>query len=122
MRLLYVCALGAIGSGARYLAVEWAARAFGKSFPWGVLGVNVVGSFAIALVATISAARLSDDARVAIATGLLGGFTTYSAFNQDTLKLFEQRNYGTASLYVVATLVVCLVAGVAGTALGKRIC
>lgn len=121
MRLLYVCIGGAVGSGLRYLVVEWAARTFGKSFPWGVLGVNVAGSFLIALVAMISAARVGDDARIAITAGLLGGFTTYSAFNQDTLTLFGQRSYVTAMLYVGATLLACLFAGALGTAIGKRV-
>jgi CrcB protein len=121
MRFVYVCVAGAIGSGLRYLLVEWAARTFGKGFPWGVFGVNMIGSFVIALVAMISASRLGDDARIAIASGLLGGFTTYSAFNQDTLKMLDSRSFGTAALYVAATVLVCLVAGVLGTAVGRRI-
>jgi CrcB protein len=123
MRLFYVCVAGAVGSGLRYLAVEWAARLFGPLSPWGVLVVNVLGSFAIAFVMVVAEARgaLGGDARIAITAGLLGGFTTYSSFNQDTLKLLEQRNYGAAAVYVGATLGVCLVAGVLGTALGKRI-
>lgn len=122
MRLLYVCLGGAVGSGLRYLAVEWSARLVGTSFPWGVLAVNALGSFAIAFVMVVAAAKgaLDGDARIAITAGLLGGFTTYSSFNQDTLKLME-RSYLTAALNVASTIVVCLGAGVLGDALGRRV-
>lgn len=120
-RLLLVCLAGAIGSGARYLVVTWAQRAFGEAFPWGVLGVNILASFLIALVSMIAITRLGPAMRLTLTAGFLGGFSTYSSFNQDTLAMLDKRMYGTAALYVFATLAACLVAGALGTVAGRRL-
>ena len=122
-RLLLVCLAGGIGSGIRYLVVTSAERAFGSSFPFGVLGVNVIGSFLIALVTVLAVtkAELTDTMRVTLTAGFLGGLTTYSSFNQDTLALFDKRLYGTAALYLTATFLTCMLAGVLGTIAGRRI-
>lgn len=122
-RLLLVCLAGAIGSGLRYLVVTWTQRAFGESFPWGVLGVNVVGSFLIALVSVIAVTRaeISPAMRITLTAGFLGGLTTYSSFNQDTLSMLDRKMYGTAAVYLAVTLVTCLLAGVLGTKLGRSI-
>jgi fluoride exporter len=117
-RFLLVCLAGAVGSGLRYLVVEWADR-------WGVLAVNVGGSFLIAIVSVIALSRvdaMSDTTRLALSAGFLGGFTTYSSFNQATLKLVDERAYASALSYVSLTLVACLIAGVLGTIVGKRFC
>lgn len=123
MRLLLVCLAGAAGSGLRYLLVTWTARVLGLAFPWGVLTVNVAGSFLIAAATVIAAARagFSETARLAITAGFLGGLTTYSSFNQDTLKMIEDRAYATAALYVGATLLACLAAGALGAVLARRL-
>lgn len=122
-RLLLVCLAGAIGSGLRYLVVTWTQRAFGESFPWGVLGVNVVGSFLIALVSVIAVTRaeISPAMRISLTAGFLGGLTTYSSFNQDTLSMLDRKLYGTAAAYLLVTLVTCLLAGVLGTRVGRSI-
>ena len=122
-RLLLVCLAGAIGSGLRYLVVTWTQRAFGESFPWGVLGVNVVGSFLIALVSVIAVTRaeISPAMRISLTAGFLGGLTTYSSFNQDTLSMIDRKLYGTAAAYLLVTLVTCLLAGVLGTKVGRSI-
>ena len=122
-RLLWVFLAGGVGSCVRYGTVTLTERFFGQSYPWGVFGVNVVGSFLIALVMVLAVtkASISEDVRIALTAGFLGGLTTYSSFNQDTLKLLDGKQYATAALYVGTTLVVCLVAGVLGTALGRRI-
>jgi fluoride exporter len=115
-RFLLVCLAGAVGSGLRYLVVEWADR-------WGVLAVNVGGSFLIAVVSVIALSRvdaMSDTTRLALSAGFLGGFTTYSSFNQATLKLLSERSYASAVSYTLITLIACLVAGIAGTAIAKR--
>ena len=121
--LLLVCAAGAVGSGVRYLFVTWTQRALGESFPWGVFGVNLVGSFLIALLAIFAVAKaetVTPELRAMLGVGFLGGLTTYSSFNQDTLAMLDRKQYGTAALYVAATIVVCLGAGFAGTALARR--
>src|SRR5262245_34148853 len=89
--LAWVCAGGATGSAARWLVSVWALRAFGPKLPWGTFAVNVLGSFAMGLFMQLgtSGDRLSPTARFAVTTGVLGGFTTYSAFSWETLRLLQ---------------------------------
>jgi CrcB protein len=94
-----------------------AGRLLGTEFPWGTLIVNVVGCFLMSIVAYAGAkAVLSPDLRLTLATGFLGGLTTYSAFNWDTLALVQSGPWlGLVNL--VATLVGCLASGALGLAL-----
>jgi CrcB protein len=116
VRLFLICLGGAVGSGARYLTAVWAVSAFGTKFPAGTVIVNVVGSFLIAIVMQFAT---SHDLRLFLATGLLGGFTTYSAFNEETLMLVRSGATSTALLNVGVTLVACFVAGLAGFAVAR---
>jgi CrcB protein len=105
MQLLWICAAGAAGTGLRHLVTVWAAARWGATFPYGTLTVNIVGCFAIAVVMHVSsAAGWSATTRVVVTTGLLGGFTTYSAFNQETLRLIDQGAGGVALMNVLVTL------------------
>jgi fluoride exporter len=116
-RFLWVCLAGAIGTGARYLVGIFAARALGAGFPWGTLIVNVVGCFFMSIVAYAGAkAALSPDLRVVLATGFLGGLTTYSAFNWDTI-LLVQNGPGLGLVNLAVTLFGCLASGALGLAL-----
>ena len=119
MPLLWVCLGGAAGSGARYLLSTWMLARFGPAFPWGTIAVNVIGSFFLGVVVTSAssaASPISPALRVALATGVLGGFTTYSTFNQDTLRLASEGRLGLAVANVALTVVVCLLSGLAGIA------
>lgn len=118
---MLVCAGGALGSGARYLAQEFFQRKFGVSFPWGTLFVNLLGSFLLGVImwAAFDAKSLSPDARLFLGTGILGGFTTYSSFNAETLALAREGRYGAAFAYLGATVVVALLAGVLGLSVGR---
>jgi CrcB protein len=94
-----------------------AGRALGTAFPWGTLIVNVVGCFLMSIVAYAGAkAVLSPDVRLILATGFLGGLTTYSAFNWDTLALV-QSTPATGLVNLGATLFGCLASGALGLAL-----
>jgi len=120
-RLLVVCLGGAFGSGARYLLSTWVARVAPSAFPAGTLAVNALGSFFIALIMHVG---LSTDAispmwRLALTTGVMGGFTTYSTFNYETTELLREGATGLAFANVAVTIAVCLVAGFLGLALGK---
>jgi fluoride exporter len=121
MRLLWITAGGALGTLARYLLEGWVQRASASAFPFGILAVNVLGSFAIGLVMTVLAERgaLDSTLRLALTTGLLGGFTTYSSFNYQTLELFRAREWLSAGLYLGGTVASCLVAGALGLAAGR---
>ncbi len=118
-RLLLVCAGGALGSGARYLVSLGAARLLGDAFPFGTLAVNVVGSFVIAVVVTAAAdtAAVSPDLRLFLATGVVGGFTTYSSFNHELLTFAARGLLPVAGLYLGLTWLGCLASGAAGVAL-----
>lgn len=109
-RLLLVCLGGALGSGARYLV--------GISLPQGTLIVNLVGSFLIALA--MESMRASD-VRLMVVTGILGGFTTYSAFNEETLRMMRAGTWGPAALNVALTVIGCLAAGFAGVVVARLI-
>jgi CrcB protein len=115
-KLLLVCLGGALGSGARYLVGHWSVTKLGTDFPWGTLAVNLLGSFAIALVMHASSVKpdFSLNTRLFLTAGILGGFTTYSAFNQETLSYFETGELAKAFGYAAMTLLACLAAGYAG--------
>jgi CrcB protein len=117
--LLLVCLGGALGSGARYLVSTWAVRAFGADFPRGTLLVNATGSFVLAAIFALPGSRLSPELRLFLGAGVLGGYTTYSSFNTETLALFDQGSAGLAIANVALTTVGCLGAGLLGLALGR---
>lgn len=123
IRFLLICLGGAIGTGARYLTAVWAATAFGTAFPVGTLLVNIAGSFLLGFIAHIGTATelLSPTMRLALTTGVLGGFTTYSSFNYETTAFFRGGAWLYGSLNVVATVLACLVAGLLGLGLGRLI-
>jgi fluoride exporter len=114
--LLLAAAGGALGSSARYLVNVGAGRLFGMGFPWGTLTVNIVGCFIMGLLVGLGATRLtiSEEARVFLATGVLGGFTTFSAFSADFALLAMRKNYGLATLYLTGSVGLSLLAVFAG--------
>jgi CrcB protein len=116
-RILYVFLGGGAGSVARYLTAIVAERMLGPNFPFGTLTVNLVGCFLIGAINGVAmlTSRISPDARLFLTTGVLGGLTTYSAFNYDALRLFEQGATARASIYAAVTILGCAAAGVLGT-------
>ena len=123
MNFLLVCVGGAVGSGARYLVGTWAVATWGPDLPWGTLAVNLVGSFLIGVVAYLAfdAGTISTGTRLFLATGIMGGFTTYSAFNQETITLALNGRWATAVAYVGATLTGAWFAGLAGRVLTRAL-
>jgi CrcB protein len=122
-RFLWVCLGGAAGSGARYLLAGWVREKTGGGFPWGTLCVNVVGSFVLgAIVQMASTPRsLSATANVAMTVGVLGGFTTYSAFNQEMLESMQAGAWARTAAILFATVVGCLVCGFLGQAAARAL-
>lgn len=123
VRFLAVCAAGALGTGVRYLVALWAGKAFGPSFPYGTLFVNVAGCFLIAVVlqALATSTSISPTLRIALATGFLGGLTTYSSFNYETTALLEGRAYQAAAINVALTTLGCFGAGALGLLVARRV-
>jgi fluoride exporter len=111
-----VCLGGAVGTGARYLLGGLAIRWFGGEFPYGTLLVNVIGSFLIGLVQELAlgAAVVPENVRVVMAVGLLGGFTTYSAFAYESMRLAAAGSWGAAAFNVGLTTVLCFAACLVG--------
>ena len=125
MRLfLLASAGGALGAGARYLVGVLAVSWLGAGFPWGTLFVNVVGSFLMGIVVEGVALRCggSPELRTFLSTGILGGFTTFSAFSLEVVALAERKLPGLALAYVIASVVLAVAALVAGTALVRSLC
>jgi CrcB protein len=120
-RFLLVCAGGAVGTGARYLLSTWLLRFAGPAFPWGTLAVNVLGCFLLGAVMEVGITTdlLSPTTRLTLATGVLGGFTTYSSFNYETLRYLQEDNWLLALANLAATVLICLLAGVLGTWAGR---
>jgi len=119
-RFFLVCLGGALGTGARYLLGGWAQRALGTAFPYGTLIINALGSFLIVIIMYLGSERgvISPGLRVVLTTGIMGGFTTYSTFNYETIRLFQDGALGFGLLNVAATVLVCLLAG----GLGVLVC
>jgi CrcB protein len=122
-RFLLICLGGALGTGARFLISSGMARAFGPEFPRGTILINATGSFLIALVLELSlrTGAISPGMRLFLATGVMGGYTTYSSFNYETLRLAEDGSYGLAALNLAVTVVGCLAAGVLGLAAARAL-
>ena len=106
---------GALGSVTRYLAVNGLAAWLGRAFPYGTLAVNVVGSFlmGLALALLVQRGLLGEPWRAGLMAGVLGGFTTFSAFAGETLLLAQQRP-AAALLNIALHLALCLLAVWAG--------
>jgi CrcB protein len=100
--LLAVALGGAIGAGARHLFNLQALRLFGPNFPWGTIGVNIIGSLLMGVIAGLFAFKvdLSPEWRSFLATGILGGFTTFSAFSLDAANLMQRGDMGLAVAYM----------------------
>ena len=121
-RLLWICAAGAVGTAARYLIGLWAGRRFGPGFPYGTLAVNLIGCFLIALVVELAVTReWPETTRLAMTVGFLGGFTTYSSFNNETMRLAGNGAVGAASVNVLLTLVGGLGAGLLGILVARTL-
>ncbi len=114
--VLWVAVGGAIGAAARHGVNVWSGRWFGTEFPWHTLSVNLIGCFAMGLLTGLLALRLSvpQEARAFLATGILGGFTTFSAFALDFAMLVERKALVAAGVYAAASVLLSLVAVFSG--------
>jgi CrcB protein len=117
--LLQVALGGALGACARYLTGRAVLQWLGQGFPWGTLIVNLAGSFAmgalVVALANLSATRVAP----LLITGILGGFTTFSAFSLDAVTLWERGAPAAAGLYVLGSVIGSVAALLAGMALAR---
>lgn len=118
---LFVAAGGAIGAALRYLTNVGVMRLLGPGFPFGTVAVNVLGSFFMGLLVVVLAAKGGNKFAPFLMTGVLGGFTTFSAFSLDAMTLWERGAILHAAFYVAGTVIVGIAALVAGMAFGRVI-
>ena len=121
--VLWVAAGGAIGAAARHGVNVWAGRTLGGEFPWHTLIVNVLGCFIMGLLVELTAQRLNTtlETRAFLTTGILGGFTTFSAFSLDFALLVERKQFAAALGYGAASVLLSLTAIFAGLALVRSL-
>ena len=112
--LLQVALGGALGASGRYLTTTAVARLMGKSFPWGTMTVNVLGSFAMGVLVVLLAHFSGNRFAPLLMTGVLGGFTTFSAFSLDAATLYERGQVGPAAAYILASVILSVMALFAG--------
>ncbi len=119
---------GGLGSVLRYLAGVQAARSFGAftpldGFPWGTLAVNIVGCAVIGLLYRVLPVPTEGpaDARLLLMTGVLGGFTTFSAFSLEAAQLWQRGDATAAAAYVAASVGLCLIGVALGLWIGKAL-
>ena len=114
---IWIALGGAAGTLLRYgLGLLLAERTLSSGWPLGTLAANAIGSFLLAVVITaLDGAQIAGvDARLVLGVGVLGGFTTYSSFNLETIALAQEGHLARAAAYVAVTVAVCLIAGLLG--------
>ena len=118
-----VAAGGAVGSAARYVMTLVMQRFLGSEFPWWTISVNVLGSFVMGVVMTAIADRWSvgQIGQAFIMVGILGGFTTFSAFSLDAVALLERNAAIEAGAYIIGSVTLSIVGLFAGIALTRLI-
>ncbi len=121
--VLWVALGGALGSAARYGVNVWSGRLLGSDFPWHTLFVNLFGCFAMGALTALMALKLDvgNDVRAFLTTGILGGFTTFSAFSLDFALLVERKSYLAAGAYAAGSVLFSLAAVFAGLHLVRSI-
>ncbi|WP_066660129.1 MULTISPECIES: fluoride efflux transporter CrcB [unclassified Sphingomonas] len=114
---------GAVGAGARHLVGRAALALWGPGFPVGTLAVNVIGAFAMGLLAAWLASRASGDEalRYLLGVGVLGGFTTFSAFSLETVLMIERGEVTTALFYILASVALSIGALFAGLQVSRMV-
>ena len=124
MRLLMLATVGGgIGAGARYLVQSAMMTRLGLAFPWWTFAINVAGSMAMGVLATLIASRYagSPEMRAFLTTGILGGFTTFSAFSLDAANLMDKQQNAAAAFYIVGSVGLSILGLYLGIALAKAV-
>ena len=117
MKIILVIALGgALGSVARYLVGKASLLLWGPDFPWGTLIVNIIGCFIMGLLAGLTAhyTELSQEVKSFLLIGLIGGFTTFSAFALDVVALYQRGAWMVAAGYLSASVIASIIALLGG--------
>lgn len=121
--VFYAALGGAIGASLRYGVNVTSMKLLGANFPWGTMFVNIFGSFAMGVLIAVMAQawNTSHDMRIFLTTGVLGGFTTFSAFSLDFANLWERKEHALALAYAGGSVVLSLMAIFAGLWLARTV-
>ena len=119
MTTLQVAAGGAIGAALRFLSGVGVMKLAGPGFPMAILSVNVIGSFVMGLVVVATAKTGNEQLNPFLMTGILGGFTTFSAFSLEAYTLFERGAVGQAAIYVGASVGLSILGLVLGVSIAR---
>jgi CrcB protein len=114
---------GAIGSVTRYLVGGWFARRFGSAFPYGTYVINVTASFIIGFFLALAQMRagIGPNWRLFVAVGFVGGYSTFSTFEYESVRLLQDGEMLYGMLYLIGSVVTGVASAVAGIALGRWI-
>lgn len=123
MQFFYIGVLGACGCLSRYLVSGWVLRATGTALPFGTLAVNVIGSFLLGLIMVGSqqSTLLSPEVRLGITVGFMGGFTTFSTFSYETIRLLEEGSFASAGANILLNVLVCVCAAALGVFVARQL-
>ena len=123
MQLIYIGIFGGLGCVARYLASGWTYQLVGRNLPYGTLLVNIVGSFLLGLLMTfgLRSTLFSPEIRIGLAVGFMGGFTTFSTFSYETLRLMEDGSLWQAGINVILNVVLCLLFALLGMLVARQL-
>lgn len=115
-KILFIGGFGLIGIFSRYFLGQWVSRFVSSPFPYATFFINILGSFLIGLLYVWGTERggMSNDLRLGLMVGLLGGFTTFSAFSLELTQLLERSEYALAGIYFVLSPTLGLLGAIAG--------
>ena len=123
MLYLYIAVFGAVGSLMRFGFQGFVQARSGAGFPWGTFVVNVTGSLLVGFIARLGTGTtiMSPELRSGLLLGLCGGYTTFSTFSFETVRLLQDGSYGRAAFYVTGSVLLSLAATVAGMQAAGRL-
>lgn len=122
MSILYVALGGAIGASARHLLSKASLHAFGPGFPWGTFMANILGGLLMGVLVGWLAHKsgVSENVRLFLGVGVLGGFTTFSAFSLETMLMIEKKAFGLAAFYAGSSVALSIFALFLGLLIVRR--
>jgi CrcB protein len=122
LQVFYLGLFGAFGCVTRYLVSGWVYNVFGRTLPYGTLAVNILGSFLLGLLTegSMRSTLLSPELRVGLTVGFMGGFTTFSTFSYETVRLLEDGSFIAAATNILLNVVVCVLMAACGISLARQ--
>lgn len=123
MQILFIGFFGGLGCIARYLISGWTYQLLGRGLPYGTLVVNLGGSFLLALLLTLGLRTtfISPELRLGLSVGFMGGFTTFSTFSYETLRLIEDGSLYQAGANVLLNVVLCVLFAFLGVVVARSL-